>query len=128
MQIAANTVVSIRYKMQKSKGEILENILEGSPVEYLHGAGNILPALEADLVGLGAEDTKQVYLSRDAGFTEMDDDFSFDVVIDAVREATEEEITNGYPHEEIEIEDCGPDCHCQQKPFRISQSLGQMSS
>ena len=112
MHVAANTIVAIRYKMQNSKGDELENILAGSPVEYLHGGGSILPALEANLIGLRAGDTKQIFVSKDAGFMEADDDFLFEVVIDSVRMATDEEIKKGCPLEEIEIEECGPECIC----------------
>ncbi len=112
MNIGTNTIVGIRYKMQNSKGEVLEDILEGSPVEYLHGSGNILPALEAALAGLHAGDQKNILVSRDAGYSEVDDDFLFEVVIDTVRLATEDEIKKGSPVDEIEVEDCGPGCVC----------------
>jgi FKBP-type peptidyl-prolyl cis-trans isomerase SlyD len=110
MQIATHTIVAIRYSMQNSKGEVLENILEGSPVEYLHGSGHLLPELEDDLVGLRAGDKKQVFVSSKS-YTEVDDDFSFDIIVDSVRLATEEEIKMGRPMESVE-EECGPECIC----------------
>jgi len=55
MKITNNAIVTIRYKMHNSKGEVLEDMLEGSPVEYMHGRGNILPQLENDLLGLTKE-------------------------------------------------------------------------
>jgi FKBP-type peptidyl-prolyl cis-trans isomerase SlyD len=113
MQIAVNMVIGFRYRMRNGKGEILEDITEGSPVSYLHGSGNILPALEAQLDGLSAGDSKHIIVSGDMGFEGTDDEFSFDVMIDFVRLATDDEISLGRPKEEGEDEeDCGPDCIC----------------
>jgi hypothetical protein len=99
--------------MRNGRGEVLEDITEGSPAAYLHGSGNILPVLEEQLDGLSAGDSKQIIVSGDTGFEGMDDAFSFDVVIDFVRPATDEEISLGRPKEEGEDkEDCGPDCIC----------------
>ena len=44
MQILEHSVVSIRLKMTNSKGEVLENNLEGQPIQYVQGGGNILPS------------------------------------------------------------------------------------
>ena len=112
MQIGVNTVVGFRYRMLNGKGEVLEDILEGSPATYLHGSGNIMPALEEQLEGLSAGDSKQIIVSGDTGFAGTDDEFSFEVIIDFVRSATEEEVNLGRPKEQGEEEDCGPDCIC----------------
>jgi FKBP-type peptidyl-prolyl cis-trans isomerase SlyD len=113
MQVAANTVVGFRYKMRNSRGEVLEDITEGSPASYLHGSGSILPALEAQLEGLGAGESKHIIVSGDTGFEGTDDEFSFEVIIDFVRPATDGEQALGRSKEEGEdSEDCGPDCIC----------------
>ena len=113
MQIGANTVVGFRYRMRNGKGEVMEDILEGSSATYLHSQGNILPALEAQLEGMLAGEDKHIIVSGDTGFEGTDDSFSFEVVIDSVRPATEEEISLGRPKEEGEEEEyCGPDCIC----------------
>ena len=52
MKVATNTVVSLRYSMKNERGDLLEDIMNREPVDYLHGSGNILPALEANLEGL----------------------------------------------------------------------------
>lgn len=80
MQIANNTLVSIRYSMKNSRGEVLENILEGAPVSYLHGTGHILPSLEANLAGLEAGDKKSIFITKDPGYPDIDDDFYFEVI------------------------------------------------
>ena len=85
LKITLNTVVFIRYRMQNSRGEVLEDILEGNPVSYLHGAHQLHPSLEAKLTGLQPGDRKSVVVARDQDFPDMDDDFCFDVIIDDIR-------------------------------------------
>jgi len=111
MQVCSNAVVSLRYRMKNSQGDVLEDILQSKPVEYLHGSGGILPALEADLIGLQPGDKKLVVISNATSF-QLDASFYFDVVIDDVRVATEEEIKKGKPAKEDMKEECGPDCIC----------------
>ncbi len=111
MHITRNTIVKIRYVMSTCKGDILENIMEAAPISYLHGAGNILPALEAGLDGLSAGDTKTILLSRENGFPGLNDDFYIDVIVDDVRMATEEDITRTSPVNTLD-NDCGENCCC----------------
>ncbi len=103
MRVEKNTVVYIRYIMKNGRGEVLENRMD-ERTGYLHGSSGILPVLQAQLEGLKAGDEKQVYLSRQEGLT--DDDFSFEVIIDALRPALPEELALGY------LVECGDDCVC----------------
>lgn len=102
MRVAENTVVSLRYIMTDSKGEEVENTIAGSPVQYVHGAGKILPQLENLLQGLMAGDKKSATV-------ELPDVFHFEIEIDMVRTATVEEIEAGTP---LVRNDCGPGCCC----------------
>jgi FKBP-type peptidyl-prolyl cis-trans isomerase SlyD len=109
MNIAKNSVVSIRYIMKNSKGEILENTMSNDPVSYLHGSTGILPLLQAQLEGLKAGDKKVVYLTAAPGLTS--EDFIFEVIIDEVRNALKEEILLGYPVTAT-VQKCEADCDC----------------
>ncbi|MEP7230244.1 MAG: FKBP-type peptidyl-prolyl cis-trans isomerase [Ginsengibacter sp.] len=109
MRVQNQTVVSLRYVMKNAAGEILEDNMHTAPVQYVHGSGKILPSLESSLHGLEAGDKKVVSLKTgDAPGTE---DFTFDVVIDDVREASKDEILHGEPVKET-IAVCGPGCNC----------------
>ncbi|ETZ22259.1 peptidylprolyl isomerase [Pedobacter sp. V48] len=111
MKIEDKTVVSIRYKMENSKGEILEDILDGLPINYLHGHGTILPSLEAELKGLNEGDEKQFFLSKETGFEGLDDEFHIRVIVDKVRYASEEELEKGL--NPLMLDDyCGPKGCC----------------
>ena len=102
MEIAQKTVVSLRYIMKNSEGEEIENTFAGPAVQYVHGAGKILPELETQLNGLKKGDKKSITL-------ELPDTFHFEVEIDDIRVATIEEIAAGKP---LTINDCGPGCNC----------------
>ncbi|HKO81656.1 MAG TPA: FKBP-type peptidyl-prolyl cis-trans isomerase [Chitinophagaceae bacterium] len=102
MEIAEKMVVSLRYILKNSEGEEVENTITGSPVQYVHGAGKILPQLEILLKGLKAGDKKSVTV-------ELPDIFHFNIEIDEIRMATTEEIEAGVP---ITRDDCGPGCCC----------------
>lgn len=109
MQIQNQTVVSLRYIMKNAAGDVLEDNMIAAPVQYVHGAGTIIPSLESSLNGLKVGDRKLVNLV--AGADPADEDFSFDVVIDDVRKASDQEIKDGHP---VKINDteCGADCDC----------------
>ncbi len=109
MIIGADTVVALRYIMRNGKGDILEDTMQLTPVNYLHGSTGILPLLQQQLEGLQAGDKIQVFLSKENN--SADDDFIFDVIIDNVRTALPEEIILGYPVQ-ITMDTCKDDCYC----------------
>ena len=111
MKIAANTIVSFRYTMKTDDGTFLENTMQQNGVNYLHGAKNILPFLESKLEGLECGQQKLISISPDES-PELNDSFHFDIIIDHVRAATEEEIRNGRPSQESSKNNCGPGCNC----------------
>ena len=89
--------------MKNDHGEILENKMDGPPVEYVHGSNSILPFLERALEGLtiGAEKT---LILRDQ---QLRSPLHFFIVIDSIRLAAPDEVSSGRPKK-----DCGPDCCC----------------
>src|ERR1700741_1711038 len=99
MHITENKIVSLRYIMKNSSGDVIEDTMERQPIQYLHGAGKIMPALETAIEGMSAGQ-KKVFSISDPGLSE---NLHFDLVIDEVREATPEEIQRGIP-------DCGAGC------------------
>ena len=106
MKIETGKIVSLRYVMTNAAGDVIEDIMEHAPVEYLHGAGSILPSLEAGVDGLRIGDTKLVVFKNDGS----GDEFQIDLIIDAIRPATVDEIKAGKPEKKAEI--CGPGCCC----------------
>ena len=71
MQIAKNTVVTLKYQLYGSDGQLIEQTEE--PVEYLHGGyGNMFPAVEKALEGKNVGETCRVRLAPDDGFGDYD--------------------------------------------------------
>ena len=52
MRIQEGRVVSMDYLVKLGSGQVVETSVGKSPIEYLHGGGQILPALERALEGL----------------------------------------------------------------------------
>ena len=44
---ADGTVVSIHYTLRDDDGDVIDSSVDSEPLDYLHGAGNIVPGLEA---------------------------------------------------------------------------------
>jgi len=73
MKIAKDTVVSLRYELFDSEGELLEKVEE--PVSYLHGGyDGIFPLVEEELHEKRAGDQCSVTLQPDDAFGEYDHD------------------------------------------------------
>lgn len=52
MRIETGRIVSIEYSVRLAGGEVIEATEGDRPVQYLHGAGMLLPSLEAALENL----------------------------------------------------------------------------
>ncbi len=112
MKIKKDTVASFRYIMRNGKKEVLEDTMAGTATTYLHGSGGIQSYLQRQLKGLAAGNKKIIHLSKGRQSTE--DDFTFEVIIDEVRNALPEELVLGYP---VLLPDkkCEEDCVCYKK-------------
>ena len=72
MKIGKNTVATFDYILRDEEGNVLEDT-EGQGASYLHGYGNLLPALEVALEGLEPGNSIQKKLTVDEGFGAYDD-------------------------------------------------------
>ncbi|MEO0040465.1 MAG: hypothetical protein RIS38_1413 [Verrucomicrobiota bacterium] len=70
MRVAKETVVAIEYTLKDDQGNIIDASGERGPMEYLHGAQNIIPGLEQGIDGLVAGDTKHVVVQPQLGYGE----------------------------------------------------------
>jgi FKBP-type peptidyl-prolyl cis-trans isomerase SlyD len=71
MQIADRTMVTIHYTLTDSAGKVLdssEGADNGEPLSYLHGAGMIVPGLEAELAGKSEGDHIKVTIEPEGGY------------------------------------------------------------
>lgn len=74
MPINKDKVVTLHYTLLDSAdGSELERSAEDAPLLYLHGAGNILPGLEAALEGKDVGEDVEVTLAAADAYGERDD-------------------------------------------------------
>ncbi len=81
--IGENTVVSMHYKLTDNSGEVLDSSEGAQPLNYLHGAGNIIPGLEQALVGKTEGDSLQVEVKPEDAYGEVRPDMIQKVPRDA---------------------------------------------
>lgn len=60
MKIADNAVVAIHYTLKDSTGDVLDSSEQQEPLNYLHGAGNIIVGLESALLEKSVGDALEV--------------------------------------------------------------------
>ncbi len=68
MQIEKNSVVTFHYTLSEPGGDFSEDSRGDHPVAYLHGHDNILPGLEAVLLGKQAGDKVSVTLAPEQAY------------------------------------------------------------
>ena len=73
MNIAHEKVVSINYTLKDDDGNTLDSSNGGEPLTYIQGMGNIIPGLEAALVGKAKGDTLNVSIPPPEAYGEFDE-------------------------------------------------------
>jgi len=71
LMIGDNVVVSIHYTLTDDAGEVLDSSQGADPLNYLHGAGNIIPGLEQALVGKTTGAALQVSVAPEDAYGEV---------------------------------------------------------
>jgi len=72
MKIADNHVVTLNYILTDNEGEVIDQAQDSSFV-YLHGAQNIIPGLEKELIDKSVGDKFIVNVSPEDGYGHRDD-------------------------------------------------------
>ncbi len=68
VKIADNCVVAIDYTLTDDDNNELDSSAGGDPLEYLHGANNIVPGLEKALTGRAAGNAFKVTVEPEEGY------------------------------------------------------------
>ena len=66
--VREDQVVSLAYVLRDSDGEVLDSAGDDSPLEYIHGYGQIIPGLESELYGMSIDDEKDVVVDPESGY------------------------------------------------------------
>jgi len=70
--IQNGSIVSLAYTLKLQNGDLIDYSDADDPLEYLHGADNIIPGLERELTGMHTGDTKTVRVNPVDGYGEYD--------------------------------------------------------
>jgi FKBP-type peptidyl-prolyl cis-trans isomerase SlyD len=73
VRVTNGKIISIEYQVTLSDGEVVESTPTGAPVQYLHGAGMLLPSLEAALENVEEGNEKRFILSPQEAYGERDE-------------------------------------------------------
>lgn len=68
MNIADRCAVSFHYTLTDDAGTVLDSSREAEPLDYLHGAGNIVPGLEQAMAGRKPGDAFKVDVAPEQGY------------------------------------------------------------
>ena len=71
-------VVSMEYTLRVD-GEITDSSEGREPLEFVHGAGNIIPGLEREMTGMEVGESKDVLVAAADGYGEEDEKAFMDV-------------------------------------------------
>ena len=74
MRVKPGRVILLDYSVKVDTGQVVEASTGKAPIEYLHGSGQILPALERALEGLGEGDQASFSIAPGEAYGERKDD------------------------------------------------------
>lgn len=72
MQITKNTVAAIHYTLRDNEGNVIDTSSGREPLNYLHGAGNLIAGMEEGLEGKSKGDKFQLKIEPAKGYGEKD--------------------------------------------------------
>lgn len=72
--IGDNCVVSIHYTLTDDEGAVLDSSRDSEPMNYLHGAGNIIPGLEDELTGKSVGASFKVSVAPEDAYGVLDEE------------------------------------------------------
>lgn len=73
MVIEKDKVVSFNYKLTLDTGEVVDSSEGREPLSFLVGAGQIIPGLETEMMGMQVGDEKEVKVEPEQAYGEKDD-------------------------------------------------------
>lgn len=73
MQISKHKVASIHYTLRDNDGQVIDSSEGREPLNYLHGAGNLIPGMEEGLEGKSKGDKFSLKVSPEKGYGEKDE-------------------------------------------------------
>src|SRR3954470_21713643 len=72
MQITKDKVAAIHYTLRNNEGTVIDSSEGREPLNYLHGAGNLILGMEEGLEGKAKGDKFTLKISPEKGYGEKD--------------------------------------------------------
>lgn len=72
-QVADDVIVSLDYTLRLDDDQVIDSSEGGEPLEFIQGAGHIIPGLEEELYGMEVGEEKQVTVHPSDGYGERDE-------------------------------------------------------
>ena len=96
MDIAKNAVVSFHYTVATSEGEHVDKSEKDSPLVYMHGHGQIVPGLEAALLGHKPGEKIEALVPPDQAYGEYEGDLDLQVPLEVFPAAARAQVKPGF--------------------------------
>ena len=110
-KVTDGTIVLLRYCIKNQRGDIIEDIMSLPPVNYLHGSAGIHESLQEAITGMRPGDKRGIILKA-SEMSELQENIYIQVIVDAVRIASLEEMQKGNQAFKTGNFFCGDDCSC----------------
>ncbi len=94
MKIEKDTIVAIEYSLKDEDGLFIDSNEGYDPVEYLHGAGNIVVGLENGLLGYSQNDIVRLCLQPDEAYGMYKAELKFSLPLQGNQNFIDAEIGN----------------------------------
>lgn len=95
MNIANDRAVQIHYHLTDPDGDVIDSSRDSDPLVYLHGHGNLLPAVEAALLGKVAGDKVTTVIQPADGYGIHDPDLDVGVPLEVFPEEAQSQLEPG---------------------------------
>ena len=81
MQIAINKMITLTYdlRLDDLQGELIEQATKEKPLQFLYGAGMMLPKFESQLAGLEQGSPFEISLNKNEAYGEINEDAIVDL-------------------------------------------------
>jgi FKBP-type peptidyl-prolyl cis-trans isomerase SlyD len=79
MKIEKDKVVSIHYTLRDESGEVIDTSNGRDPLDYIHGASQIIPGMEKALEGRKAGEEISVVVEPEEGYGKRDESLVYEV-------------------------------------------------
>lgn len=96
MQIDKNSVVSFHYAVATTEGEKVDQSEKGEPLVYLHGHGQIVPGLEAVMLGKAAGAKFSATVAAKDAYGDHDKELDLQVPLDVFPPNVRPQIQPGF--------------------------------